>query len=214
MKKGIGLGVIAVLAIGCGSKQDSGVDKVTNAESHVKGNVVSLAEATLTLPDGWKVFDLSQADFAKGLDAWVASDPSVRATAEGVKAISNNKAIRLFAFDVVNSKPGFSDNVNVLVLDQGVPKSIDDLVAATQSQIASLPNGKVIDPFRREKVGSNDYAYGLFSMKGPGGQDLACYSYSTLHDGKNVTFTFTCVVANQDSFGKAARTVMDSVRLQ
>src|SRR5205809_7710695 len=89
------LGIFAAILVGCSKSSD----KVTTAERSVNGNRVALAETSFDLPAGWKVFDMTKGDFAKGMEAWVASNPEARSTAEGVKAMARNKDFRLFALD-------------------------------------------------------------------------------------------------------------------
>src|SRR5438477_9108934 len=85
-------GILAAILVGCRHSSD----KMKTAEASVSGNTVSLAEASLDIPTGWKVFDMTKRDFAKAMEAWVAANPEAKRTAEAVKGDGQQQGFSTF----------------------------------------------------------------------------------------------------------------------
>ena len=202
---------LPLLAVSCivfsGCKSDT--VKISNAEQAQKGTRVSTRDFTMDLPNGWKVFDLTQKDFKKAMEAAKAGDPKNERLYNTVTSLASSNMIKMCAFDMSTISSGFADNINVVALP-GTP-TITELRAQSVQQLTSVysdvkdrgviktPNCEVVKITFNQKQAQ------------PIG-DLYCVSLSTLGAKQIFTITITVKKANEAKLPAIEKAILASFK--
>lgn len=203
--------MIVVLA-GCQGADQSPNAKVTAAEGATKGNVTSLADFEVALPQGWTVFDLAAKDFEKIVAEWAKKDPKNAQLADPLRAVASQGQIKLMAFDFAPADKTFTDNLNVIVVPAPPGGTLEQLSEASAGQLKQIAVGAVKmgkSSFNGQEYGTAEYGMGSGTQP-----KLAVKCYFTVKNNKAFTFTFTCIASRAPAFQAQAETAMASVSLK
>lgn len=176
------------------------------------GKTFKAKDFRVDIPPAWKTIELGSnaLDYAKS----AFKTQEEKFLYEQAKRLSANKTIKLFAADPNSAaRTGFANNLNVIVISGLIPNDNKALLEATKYQIDSLKNTmKILKPFALRKVGGYEFVSGTMQVT-VGKHSFVTHSYSTIHNAKNFTFSFTCLPQDAANFSKIAESTLRSAKL-
>ena len=181
-------------------------DVATGAPSG--GKDLTAAGVTLTFPKDWTTFDVSKGQIDAAAEKAFGNDPNGPQMLQTLKAATASGLIKMFVFDLKDSKPGFANNANLIVTASG-GATIDQSMATSKSGLEA--RGAKVET---SKVNLPAGEFGLMkaSLKGADGREISATSY-TFVDGDNLdVVTFSCPLDQAEAFGAKADAIMKTFR--
>lgn len=188
--------------------QKSGSPTAASAASQPSGQVKRLGSFTLTIPKTWTAYGHD--------DPIIRNSAQVKAKTEKeeemlrtAKLMLAGPMFRLLAFDPNSSKPGFVNNLNVLVTTVPSGTTLASVVEKAKSMMGIL--GKVSEEKDASYGGVPFHKMVLNSDSPTPGKSLIIRSYTTVRGTENVTFTFTSTSDSDPSFTTDTEAIMASL---
>lgn len=182
--------------------------KVEESAAAKGGKTLTVAGVSLTFPEDWQTFDLSQGQMEAVL-APLEKQTRGKEMAQAIRAGAASGMVKMIVFDPKGSTPKFMNNANLVITPGGGGATLDQALDSSKQQLSAMgakaSTSKVTFP-------AGEFGRLESHLKDPGGNPYVAIGYVQVHGDQVDVVTFSCPEDQIGPFDAKAQSIMKTFK--